>query len=577
MEWMRFVWWPKASKTCYIDKLSPEILGLILEALRPNYGDAENLLGLCLVSRRMYLFTIPYLYRVVHIDLARASHLRLLQRLIKPRSRLPERIRRLTISGTQKTTDVRLLDLYVLCSRLTLLQSFDWRGSSEVPQDILDTLATRFPHARFLIDASHSGLGQDQLATQSLHATLLHPASTQLSSFSFKSSTSDLLYSKFKRDLICMLQRNPQLECLRLDIVDDHVQDCPEMLGLLRSGSLPKVTTLALRTSLFTNREIQLCGTRGMFERLGNLRVGRSPHLSLICASTVNLREVTIFPALHFNDLEAGLDCGPENEKSPLSSVRVLHYQNYSSTFVRNRQSVPWYLLKRMPKLQTLALFPFLIDGIADGVRLDSTAVRDLAGVRKLCPDIQELAINIPLRTRFALWPMDLLEELAMFKRANILHISLLTPHPETTVLFHCLRCVAVYEHILKRRRATYGWCKDRLKISFNLIRERSVIDHVRAESVVVWTDKKRGFTRSHHVVRKNKRADLDKMTSKQLQEHGKMCSLARRLGWDCKGHGEEVKRRERTAGPVIGLEPNATLWDSWTSGHARESQCRPL
>ena len=100
---------PAANKTHCLNTLIFDVLRLVITEV--SYESVKELAGLCLISRRLYLCTVPYLYRYITFDMTRASHLRLLQRLLKPGSRLAEKIHWLTISGTEKSGAVRLLDL----------------------------------------------------------------------------------------------------------------------------------------------------------------------------------------------------------------------------------------------------------------------------------------------------------------------------------------------------------------------------------------------------------------------------------------------------------------------------------
>jgi hypothetical protein len=99
-----------------------DVLRLVIAEV--SHESVQELASLGLVSRRVYLCTVPYLYQSFTLNLTRASHLRLLQHLINPGSRLAEKLRWLTISGIEKRGAIQLLDLYVLFSRLSHLQRF---------------------------------------------------------------------------------------------------------------------------------------------------------------------------------------------------------------------------------------------------------------------------------------------------------------------------------------------------------------------------------------------------------------------------------------------------------------------
>jgi hypothetical protein len=76
--------WPKknvkivAPRQRLFDKFIHDVVYLILLEISLAEGKA-GLLSVCLVSKYLYLSTIPHLYREVNMDLTRASHRRLLQ------------------------------------------------------------------------------------------------------------------------------------------------------------------------------------------------------------------------------------------------------------------------------------------------------------------------------------------------------------------------------------------------------------------------------------------------------------------------------------------------------------------
>jgi hypothetical protein len=68
-----------------------DVLRLILEQVTST----QDLVNLCLVSHRLYLHTVPRLYRDLGLDLSRRSHRRLLRRLAQPTTLLPTLVREL--------------------------------------------------------------------------------------------------------------------------------------------------------------------------------------------------------------------------------------------------------------------------------------------------------------------------------------------------------------------------------------------------------------------------------------------------------------------------------------------------
>lgn len=81
------------------DKLIDDVLRLVIQEISVVEGKA-GLLNVCLVSRHLYLRTVPHLYREILFDLTKASHRRLLERLAIANSQTAAVIRVLGISGS---------------------------------------------------------------------------------------------------------------------------------------------------------------------------------------------------------------------------------------------------------------------------------------------------------------------------------------------------------------------------------------------------------------------------------------------------------------------------------------------
>jgi hypothetical protein len=166
-----------------------------------------------LVSRRIYLITVLYIYQEVDLDVTKFSHMHLLQRLIKPGSQIVKKILRLIIRGTSQEYDSQLLHLCTLFSRLIHLRQLDWRDSLDIPCMIMEALATHSPNVTLLMDAFQTRLRLwEVLGPSRFCHILLHPTCKQLRTFNFEALQTKCLYDEFKRDLIYVLQHIPQLE-----------------------------------------------------------------------------------------------------------------------------------------------------------------------------------------------------------------------------------------------------------------------------------------------------------------------------------------------------------------------------
>ncbi|KAH4006444.1 hypothetical protein HBI56_033540 [Parastagonospora nodorum] len=559
--------WPIPPDICHIDRVSTEILCLICEELQPSHGEKEDLLALCLVSRRLYLVTTPYLYRNLRIDLTRASHIRLIQRLIHSGSQLASKIRWLTISGTEKQTDLQLQDIDLLFSRLVRLQEFAWNGSLDIPHHTLQTLRNRFPKAGLRIGALQTML-QGLPAPAPSHATLLHPGCKHLRAFHFLSLGSGSLYTGFKRDLIHMLHHNPQLCSLHLDTYlepwDKSLRDDPELLNELHSGPLPRVSSLILATSLFTTGEIELCAQRGMFRRVLLLRVHNSKQFLSICARSLDIKDITFVPehGLRFGGLIAQVDRLAGSKRPPFRKVRSLRYQTleHMSSFTQHQPEMPWYLIAQMPRLNLLEHYPFLLLSSRTGPQLGATTTTGLKKLRDLVPGVQKIVVHISARPLQSRARLGIIRELATFERLNDVSLYLFAGNGyNCPAMLQQSMCRQIFQEFLAARKPTIH-SQEPLTVIFKFVEPRLFT------SSKWFTPDYRFTLTTSGTIEAFRRQDeceivslrMDRLTNDQLQSSGRMQKFARALNWDWRGYGRERERRESNA------DANATLWDIW-------------
>lgn len=568
--------WPPPPDMCHIDRVSTEILGLICEELQPFQGEKEDLLALCSVSRRLYLVTIPYLYRNLRIDLTRASHIRLIQRLIHSGSQLTRKIQWLTISGTEKQTGFQFLDIDLLLSRLVRLREFAWNGSLDIPHQTLQTLRKQFPRARLRIGALQTRLQSlPASAPAPSHATLLHPGCKHLRAFHFLSSGSGFLYTEFKRDLIHMLHHNPQLYSLHLDTYlepwDKSLRDDPDLLNELQSGPLPRISSLILATSLFTTGEIELCAQRGMFRRVVLLRVHNSKQFLSICARAPDIRDITFVPehGLRFGGLIAQVNQLAASKRPPFSKVQSLRYQTLEHLGAFSQQpAMPWYLIGQMPRLISVELYPFLLRSSRAGPQLEATTTTDLKKLRNLVPGVQKIVVHIvarPLRSRAR---REILRELATFEQLTDVSLYLFAENGfNCPAMLQLSMCCYIFHEFLAARKAT-SHNQEPLTVMFKFVEPRSFT------SSKWFTPDYRFTLTTSGTIESFRRQDehdivslrMDRLTNKQLESSDRVQKFAKALNWDWRGYGRERERRESSARCLAGLGSNATLWDMWAS-----------
>jgi hypothetical protein len=252
--------------------LSPEVPGLIFEHLRCD--GPHNLINICLVSRGLYLFSIPYLYLHTKLDLGRASHSRLLQRLAGPECRLAEKIRTITITDTEKFHMIRWESLYILFTRLKHLREFDWNGPLGMPYFLLEVLASRHPQARLNIVILKPMPKRTSNATRLSGHVLAHRVGLQINQFIYRYDGTRRLSVSFKKSLLTFLTKKDTLSVLAIFNEDpEDTNTLPETLEYFRNSSFPCMQKLVLHTTMFTSRELSMWASRGKWDRLILLHV----------------------------------------------------------------------------------------------------------------------------------------------------------------------------------------------------------------------------------------------------------------------------------------------------------------
>jgi hypothetical protein len=258
----------------------PELLMLILEQV----NSARDLLSLCLVSSRLYIHTVPRLYRNMNFDLSRPQHHQLLHRLSQDTSLVSKHIRILSVTSLRQGPINAIHSLYTLLTlRLTNLQQLTWNGTCVAPRHVLDTLSSKFPKAQLLLTSVKyfDNTEIDFLAApeSAFCSVLAHPASSLLTSLEINGKNGSLSYQSFKIELFITFTRSRALRNLRLRLESYHPHNS-SMLGLLQGKSLPRLQELYLDTphsNLFTIAELEYWGAQGGWDDLTSLTLIATP------------------------------------------------------------------------------------------------------------------------------------------------------------------------------------------------------------------------------------------------------------------------------------------------------------
>jgi hypothetical protein len=542
-------------------KFIDDILHLILDEI--CLDDKDALLSMCLVSRRLYLLTAPYLYRNVKLDFTRPSHVHLVRRLVHPGSRWAARIRVLRITGTQKTTALRLLDLYVLFGRITKLQQLEWKGCLSIPHRILETLSVRFPTARLIVEASKTKLGVSTNAPLPFYNIFNHVAGRQLTFLEFKPVNIKQLYNGIKADFLHMLKRAEALQDLRWFEDMHDIKEHPEMLDCFQYGSLPRLRNFFLFSyTMFTNIELRTWGLRGGWSELTNLTLYDSYQLCTFVGQIPKLEELSFFPVENFAIDRIGACLQSPPTDAPFGRLRKFSYKDQDSRYRFHRGSVvvPWCMLERMPKLEHLAFDRCRFIWECPGPSLDMATAQDICRIRTMFPCLKSLSLDLAIRGVIARWPYDLLEELALFKEPIEMNLFLhAIDKKKTRAMLHRFKFSKIFRHIVKLRKAQQLPCQPPFQVGFKVIRlwkqYRNQSDHVDWH---LWLDEDGDRNWKRYRTRNDETGEAHgtKTTDKVWQW----------LGLDQQGYSRHPRQREQSASTTTGIHLDTTLWDAWTS-----------
>lgn len=572
-----------------IEQLVDDLLCPIIEQV----DEIQDLLSLCLVSKRFYLRAISVLYRDVRLKLLRASHRQLLQRLTHPQSNLPERILVLRIMDTNFMTEDQKADVCILLRKSKNLRVFKWIGTSDMPHTILDILESQFPMARFEIkDSSGRSNSPDddmnQPGPRQPYEFLTHSAHSQLTRLQFEPCSEAQYYPTFKLDFIKMLRNTPKLSHLELHCL--YAPDYPEYIQHFRDVELPKLTFFSLQSwgnSLFTLRELMSWQLQGGWQNLIALRLRDMELLLAFLGQTPNL-EILCLLAVIYEDMGHIEEALTDADTSGLfPKLRKFTYRNDELNRPPGHDLFPLRLLQFMPHITNLDLFQDHFSTSEAYPKVDTLTAQNIQDIRKWCPNIEDLGIDVQLLGPYAKWPNDILNELASFEKPITLTFYLHRLDTKRAKLSKGRVDYFIVSRRMrkKRQRLDLPWLEP-FEIQFKLVqpyradwRPCEMLDYWATNSnsrlgasTTLWFGYGRGYKDMlglGYLVRwLEKEEDLDEMDLASLRE-SMASSRIGNLGWDRKGYKKEIRRRKRDEAANRVEYP--TLYDAWIRNDVTE------
>jgi len=446
-----------------------------------------------------------------------------------------------------------------------------------MPLPLLDIVYNKFPKAKFNVQANQAKLlaspDKSPSLSQLTYPVLRHMAAGGLTYFDFQPLAADQMYPEFKRDLVKMLSQNTALLTLQIFPNVSVEVDYPEMIDSFRQSELPKlqILNLCITAQIFTQRELAVWSSKGGWQELRGLSLYYAKNLIHFIDKAPLLTSLSIFPRSQedYQELEDHLDTA--GLTLPLPSLYDLTFRGTISyatfTLPQERCIVPWCLLKRIPKLIILDIARVRFENGTPGPILDVPSALDIQEIRKFCPEIQRLSLDIVLQGHYAKWPLDVLNDLAQFHQP--IQLKFYLHHEEcrrAAFMVSCIELFAVMRHLRrerKRRSLPIYWP---FHMDCKTIRPfHEIQKHWNLPDWTIWIDggiADNMFFHFHN--HKLPKVHPDRLSCEEL-EIKKAKQLSRLFGFDREHYGQEIKRREQCAGEKAGFATDATLYDLWT------------
>ncbi|KAL1595235.1 hypothetical protein SLS60_009923 [Paraconiothyrium brasiliense] len=537
------------------------------------------------------------------------THLLLLKRLLQPRSKLPSYIRYLEITPADFTPFWFLRDVVNLLKRLVVLDTFCWNVFSNVYPLILCELV-RFPKALLLVRGTKIAYYASSPGDKTLPLLHVFPASRlafpngNLTEFTFDAELPSQIYDNFKEDILKLIMNNPSLATLSLQPKHFSIQAFPKMLEVFRSGKVPSLVHLAVRgwaLSIFHQDELKLWGKKIGWKRLRTLSIdiaafpaliGKTPvlaDLELTATTSVDLIQLQ----LQLLDMEYPGECRlPKltefHLRTPLDRMLV-------ATARPPGLVLPVLLFRIMPNLLTMdmgssyTLSTSRVNAVT--MILATPAVKDIHRLRKHCPLLQKLCIDINLDQG---WPFSVLDEVARFKDLTsltlMLHFEYLYNAKKRMTLSNCK---GAYRYITRSRSWPHGKhnLSEGLLIKFKLARmndnDKAIRKGFDMPDYAVWRDALGILTRTYKHEAPSRTGPDSRLQVLSIQQLNRRAQKEWCV-WYCtkpflpistKYHdrailnlqqlSQESQRRqfEATDGSSADTEDQVTLFDQWSGG----------
>ncbi|KAF2115164.1 hypothetical protein BDV96DRAFT_62687 [Lophiotrema nucula] len=498
----------RKKRSLNLQTLETDILHQLVETI--FYQNYHDLLNLSQVSHRLYVFATPWIYRRVTVNFTRPGDLELLDRLLRAGSKLPVKIRRLEFIGVRKATEEQHEAILKLLQQLTNLEKLVWDGYIDIPPKIMSEVSRRFPGARIVVVAtqlSHSDTPKLYLGRSRVLFT--HRAAGQLTSFTFKPSSSSQMYRAFKVDLLNLLANSQKLK--RIDIYDLYSEPGTgisflENLQHFRKNTLPKPKFLQIwcGIKIFTPDELTLWGEQGGWERLEDLTLSYTDELLGFVGQVPELQYLHISPefsspALDLDSLEEQLVMFQKNDR-PLGKLRSLSYKPFGSIGNSNlrRWVVPWCIIDHATDtLEDLDMAHLNItEGHIPGMQ--GPLADDIRKLRVSCSKLEKLSMDLLVENH---WPYALMTELALFKSPLKLNLALhQTEEHHPRQLTGSDACWKAFRHMVAVRKLFNIEPDTRYRVGFKRILPWEEMKHHAHESDYVFYQTKSGGMRCNYI-----------------------------------------------------------------------------
>lgn len=417
-----------------LETLCEELVCLVVA----HVEDLTDLCNMSLVSRRLYLLTVPILYRHVTLHAFRKSDVELLKQLSHPRTRMPQYIRTLHFPEQQIDLIKNHVEHYkrMLTSLLKVknLRVFKWEAHEDIPSEILDTIATRFPCASIELHCFYGVYGGMTPVSTRPYSIFAHATRSQVTRFEFTTTDMSPFYRNFKEDVTNMIKNDKCLIYFKIKSSNPATFVYPEYLGSFRGHDLPQLTHFILDIpgeAIFTHNELSLWGTKGGWDRLNVLELKSMELFRAITNRAQNLSELKL-SVNDYADSEnnAALNVKEAVEtKASFPTLVKFRFQDLTPLLPQSRHAVPLELLEQMPNLTSLNIstedLPFDTE-----MCVDAPSLEEVKEIRRLCPKLEEFGIDMNQLGPFATWPRSILDELARFQQP--IHLKLYLHQMET-------------------------------------------------------------------------------------------------------------------------------------------------